>query len=261
MSQSQSQPKGKLNIVGTGPGSLSMLTESARSALRSSEFVIGNKLYLDLITEIVSDKKVILSHMGQEIARAKKAVELARSATVSIVSGGDPGVYGMASIILEIAEKEAEPVEIEVFPGISAANASAAKLGSPLSGDFVVLSLSDLLTPWKVIEARLNGAFSMRVPVVIYNPKSHSRRANFNKAMLIALAHLKSETPVGIVKNAYRGGESVKITTLGELAKDDSFVDMHSTVIVGGEESRLWLEGENVKGIITPRGYHNKYVY
>jgi precorrin-3B C17-methyltransferase len=151
-------------------------------------------------------------------------------------------------------------IEVEVVPGVTAASAAASLLGSPLSSDFMVISLSDLLTPWEHIVRRLEAAFSVGVPVVLYNPKSNRRPENLSAALQIALKHLPPNTPIGIVKDAYRDGEEVKITTLEALASDDSFVDMHSTVIVGGMESRVWRNSD-AEWIITPRGYDRKYVY
>lgn len=262
MSQSRSQSEtGKLYIVGTGPGSVDMLTERAKAAILESEYVIGNRMYIDLLEGTLEDKKVIMSSMGKEVDRAKKAVELAKEHIVSMVSGGDAGVYGMASIVLEVMERSGVNVPYEVIAGVTAATAAASRLGSPLSSDFMVISLSDLLTPWPLIEKRIGLALEMNVPLVLYNPKSKTRKAHFKETMEKALTKLPKSTPVGIVKNAYREGEIAKITDLGSLAEDDTFVDMHSTVIIGNSESRVWKEGDDVRGIITPRGYDRKYVY
>jgi precorrin-3B C17-methyltransferase / cobalt-factor III methyltransferase len=253
--------EGLLYIVGTGPGSLKQMTADAVHAIESSEYVIGNASYLTFLAPLIGGKEVIRSAMGKEVERAVQAVELARHHVVAIVSGGDPGVYGMAGIVLEVLEKSGATISVQVVPGLTAANAAASKLGSPLSGDFCVISLSDLLTPLEVIERRLDGAFSMGVPVVLYNPKSRGRPHNFAAAIGIAKKHLPDTTPLAIVKNAYREGEEIIITTLGDATSKEEFVDMHSTVIIGCMESRLWRMGNNVKGIITPRGYHRKYVY
>jgi precorrin-3B C17-methyltransferase len=252
--------KGKLFIIGTGPGSEDQLTPAAANAISRSEYVLGNGTYLEMLAPLLEGKKVIKSGMGREIERAKKSLELSQDHFVSMVSGGDPGIYGMASIVLEIAEASGSTVDIEIIPGITSASASAALLGSPLSGDFVVISLSDLLTPWEIIQDRLTHAFSMGVPVVIYNPRSNGRPYNFKNAMDIALKVKAPDTPVGIVKNAFRDGERVFITTLKKIHDDHDEVDMHSTVIVGGEGSRIW-RSDNGERIITPRGYHRKYDY
>ena len=253
--------RGKLAIVGIGPGDHGQLTGRAREVLDQAEYVIGNDTYLAQLGPLIAGKKVITSSMGKEVERARRSIELAREAPVAMVSGGDAGIYGMAGIVLEILEREGADIPWEVVPGITASQAAASILGSPLSGDFATLSLSDLLTPLEVIERRLHAAFSMGVPVVLYNPKSRGRPHNFARAMEIAGEYRSPETPVGIVRNACREGEEVVITILGEIAEVEGRVDMHTTVIVGGEETRLWRMGEDVKGIITPRGYHRKYVY
>jgi precorrin-3B C17-methyltransferase len=199
--------------------------------------------------------------MGKEVERAQQAIALAETSVVAIVSGGDPGVYGMASIVLEVLERSGQDIPVEIIPGITAANAAASRVGSPLSGDFAVISLSDLLTPMDVIEARLDAVFSVGVPVVLYNPRSRGRPHNFSRAVEIAGRHLPAETPVAIVRNAFRDGEEVLITTLGDIGSSVDRVDMHSTVIIGGRETRFWKAGNRIRGIITPRGYDRKYVY
>lgn len=252
---------GILYIVGSGPGVPEQMTVRALAAIREAEYIIGNESYLTPLSAILDGKKVIRSGMGKEVERARHAVELARDHVVTMVSGGDPGVYGMASIVLEVADHAASTARIEVIPGVTAATAAASRLGSPLSGDFAVISLSDLLTPMEVIEMRLGHAFAMGIPVVLYNPRSRGRPHNFARAMEIAAQHCAPGTPVGLVKNAFREQEEVTITTLGDVTSIEDTVDMHSAVIIGGEESRIWKVGENVRGIITPRGYHRKYLY
>ena len=237
------------------------MTHDAIAAIESSEYIIGNSSYLLALAPFLEGKEVIRSSMGKEVERAQQAVDLARSHVVAMVSGGDPGVYGMASIVLEVLERSGSEIEVKILPGVTAANAAASRVGSPLSGDFCVISLSDLLTPLPVIEQRLRAAFSMGIPVVLYNPKSRGRPHNLSLALGIAQEHHAPGTPVAIVKNAYREGEEVILTTLGEAPGIVDLVDMHSTVIIGGSESRLWRMDEHVKGIITPRGYHRKYVY
>jgi precorrin-3B C17-methyltransferase len=239
--------RGKLYLIGTGPGDPSMLTERARTALAESEYILGNGVYLDLLGPLVTGKQIIRSAMGQEV--------------VSLVSGGDAGIYGMASIVLEVIAGQGIEIPLEIIPGITAAQAAASRLGSPLSGDFVVISLSDLLTPWGEIEHRLEHAFAMGVPVAIYNPRSRGRPDNLKKALEIARKHLAEDVPAGIVRNAYREEEEVLVTTLSGVTENLHRVDMHSILIIGGKETKLWKRGSDVKGIITPRGYHRKYTY
>jgi precorrin-3B C17-methyltransferase len=253
--------KGGLAIVGLGPGRREYMTPRALKAIAAADYVIGNASYLDPLEPLLTGKTVIRSSMGKEVERAQQAIKLARSHAVAIVSGGDAGVYGMAGIVLEVLEHSGADIEVEVIPGVTAANAAASRVGSPLSGDFAVLSLSDLLTPLEVIEQRLDAMFSIGIPVVLYNPKSRGRPHNFLRAIEHARKYLGPETPVAIVRNALRDDEEVIITTLAGVENVENAVDMHTTVIIGGKESRIWRRGEDVKGIITPRGYHHKYVY
>ncbi|MCK9591537.1 MAG: precorrin-3B C(17)-methyltransferase [Methanoregula sp.] len=252
---------GSLAIVGLGPGLREYITPRALKVIAGADYVIGNALYLDPLEPLLSGKTVIRSSMGKEVERAQQAIDLAFSHTVAIVSGGDAGVYGMASIVLEVLEHSGADIDVEVIPGITAANAAASRIGSPLSGDFAVISLSDLLTPLEVIERRLDAVFSVGIPVVLYNPKSQGRPHNFALAIAHARKYLGAETPIAIIRNALREGEEVIVTTLAGVEKVEKAVDMHTTVIIGGKESRIWRMGEDVKGIITPRGYHHKYVY
>lgn len=253
MSQSQSQ--GKLYIVGIGPGAVEHLTKKAHEALLGSEYVIGNGTYLDQIASVIKNAEIIRSGMGGEVERARKAVELAKDHVVSIISGGDANVYGMAGLVFEVAEKAGD-IEIEVIPGVTAISAAASLLGAPLVNDFAVISLSDLLTPIEMIERRLASAVEADFVIAIYNPKSRSRRENFGKAIEIIRKFRNDETPVGIVKNATREGETVIATTLGRVMEYNDVIDMSTIVLIGNSESRLWNNR-----IITPRGYQRKYEY
>jgi len=256
----------KLYIVSIGPGRTDLMTVAAQKAILESEYVIGNTTYLDQIGPLLPGKKIITSSMGEEITRARHALELASAGnTVSIISGGDAGVYGMAGIVLEIAEKECAGADdadadagtrIQVIPGVTAANAAASILGSPITSDFASISLSDLLTPWEDIEKRISGAAASDFVIVLYNPKSRNRNTNFARCIEIVKRHRSGSAPVGLVKNAYRDGERAVVATLERVLDYDDFVDMHTTVIIGNSESRIW--GER---IITPRGYHRKYDY
>jgi precorrin-3B C17-methyltransferase len=253
--------QGSLAIVGIGPGKREYMTIRALKAVAAADFVLGHSSYLEPLQPLLAGKQVIASSMGKEVERAKQAIELARSHAVAIVSGGDAGIYGMASIVLEVLEHSGEVIDVEVIPGVTAANAAASRAGSPLSGDFAVISLSDLLTPLEVIEKRLDALFSVGIPVVLYNPRSRGRPHNFAIAVERARNYLAGTTPVAIVRNALRDDEETIITTLAEIEASVEKIDMHTTVIIGGGESRIWRMGDNVKGIITPRGYHRKYVY
>ncbi len=253
MSLSRSQ--GKLYIVGIGPGGTEHLTKKAEKVLLDSEYVIGNGTYLDQVAQVIKNKKIIRSGMGSEVERAKKAVVLSREHVVSIISGGDANVYGMAGLVFEVAEKELD-IEIEVIPGVTALSAAASLLGAPVVSDFAVISLSDLLTPVDVIERRIKSAAEADFVIAIYNPKSRSRRDNFGKAIEIIRKYRSEDIPVGIVKNATRDSETVIATTLGRIMEYNGWIDMSTLILVGNSESRLWNDK-----IITPRGYQKKYEY
>ena len=255
-------PSNGLWIVGIGPGRREYMTGRAIDVISRAEYVIGNDSYLEPLQPLLTGKQVIRSSMGKEVERAQKAIGLARSHTVAIVSGGDAGVYGMAGIVLEVLEHSGADIPVEIVPGVTAANAAASRVGSPLSGDFAVISLSDLLTPLEVIEKRLDAVFSVGIPVVIYNPRSHGRPHNLSLAIGHARKYYPATVPVAVIKNALREGESDPVvTTLGEIESVIDQIDMHTTVIIGGSESRIGRMGKNAKGIITPRGYQHKYLY
>ncbi|PKL64055.1 MAG: precorrin-3B C(17)-methyltransferase [Methanomicrobiales archaeon HGW-Methanomicrobiales-3] len=258
---SHAEGKGSLAIVGLGPGKRDYMTARALKAIAGADYVLGHAMYLEPLAPLLAGKQVISSSMGKEVDRAQQAIDLARAHAVAIVSGGDAGVYGMASIVLEVLEHDGAEIDVEIIPGVTAANAAASRAGSPLSGDFAVISLSDLLTPLEVIEKRLDAVFSVGIPVVLYNPKSRGRPHNFSLAVEHARRHLDSGTPIAIVRNALREDEKTIIITLAEIEEHEPAIDMHTTVIIGGSESRIWRMGDDVKGIITPRGYHRKYVY
>jgi precorrin-3B C17-methyltransferase len=244
-----------LYIVGIGPGAAEHLTKKAQDALIESEYVIGNGTYLDQVGGVIKNAKIIRSGMGGEVERAKKAVLLAKDHVVSIISGGDANVYGMAGLVFEVAQKS-DGIEIEVIPGVTAISAAASLLGAPLVNDFAVISLSDLLTPIEVIEQRLDSAACADFVIAIYNPKSRNRRQNFARAVEIIRKYRNDETPAGIVKNATREGETVIVTTLGRVLGYNDEIDMSTIVLIGNSESRLWNNR-----IITPRGYQKKYEY
>ncbi len=239
---------GKLTIVGLGPGGVEHLTPAARVALEASGVVVGYRTYLDLIPELLVGREVVSSGMRQEVERCREALERARAgASVALVSSGDPGIYGMAGLALELLD--GEELDVEIVPGVSAVQAAAARLGAPLMHDFAVISLSDLLTPWELIRRRLRAAAEADFVVALYNPKSHGRTTQLAEAREILLAHRPPSTPVGIVRNACRPGETVTVTDLGTLL--DHPVDMLSVVIVGNASTTVDSAGR----MVTPRGY------
>ncbi|MGD0229863.1 MAG: precorrin-3B C(17)-methyltransferase [Syntrophorhabdales bacterium] len=247
--------KGALYVVGTGPGSIDHLTPRALAAIRESDVIVGYGPYLDLLGGLIADKETVTTGMLLEIDRCERAIELsAEGRTVSVVSGGDPGIYAMAGLVLELLRKcgaSSMVRTVEIIPGISALSACAARLGAPLMHDFASISLSDRLTPWQTIEARLDAAARADFVIVLYNPRSRARDGHIRKARQIILRHRAAATPVGIVKAAMRAHEKVIVTDLDHMPLDE--IDMQTTVIVGNSKTAVW---RNL--MITPRGYENK---
>lgn len=239
---------GKIYVIGIGPGDETMMTAQAIEALRLCDVVAGYKVYIDLIRDIVATKEVIESGMRQETDRCEKCLKLAKSGkTVALVCSGDAGVYGMASPMLEIAEREGF-FDIEVIPGVTAALSGAAMLGAPIGHDFCVISLSDLLTPWEIIKKRIKLACEADLCIVLYNPASRNRSEYLKKACDVMLTILPAGRPCGYAKNIGRNKSETGICTLAELGDIDA--DMTTTVFIGN--SRTYTSGCR---LITPRGY------
>jgi precorrin-3B C17-methyltransferase len=207
---------------------------------------------------LIHDKNVLSSGMRQEVERCSKAVGLAGEGKhVAVICSGDPGIYAMAGLVFELIRGQGpgaggRDIKIEVIPGIPALSASAARLGAPLMHDFASISLSDLLTPWEVIEKRIEAAASADFVIVIYNPKSRGRPEHIKRARDIILQSRSGDTPVGIVRSATRENESIAITDLDTMLKHE--IDMQSTVIIGNSQTFVWKDR-----MVTPRGYSNKY--
>jgi len=248
------QKKGRLTVVGTGPGALDLMTPRASEALTTAEIVVGYKTYLDLVSSCLSEgQEVISSAMMQEIDRCRKALELADAGhRVALVCGGDPGIYAMAGLVYELVRETGSSSRIEVVPGIAALNSCAAILGAPLMHDFAAVSLSDLLTPWEMIEKRLQAAAMADFVTVIYNPKSKKRTAQIVRAREIMLEHRPPQTPVGIVSAATRANETVALSSLESFLEEE--IGMQSTVIIGN--SATFVHDDKM---VTPRGYGAKY--
>lgn len=239
-----------LYIVGIGPGGLNHMTYEAREALESATAIVGYKTYLDLITPLLAGKEVVSSGMLKEVERCNQALAIACSGkVVALVSSGDAGVYGMAGLALELAENLPLPPEIIIIPGVSAVQAAAAVLGAPLMHDFAVISLSDLLTPWATIQRRLQAAAAADFVIALYNPKSKGRTAQIEAARNIVMALRTAATPVGIVRNACRDGETMVVTTLEQMLQYE--IDMFSIVIIGNAATYVDQKGR----MVTPRGY------
>jgi adenosylcobyric acid synthase len=249
-----------LYIIGTGPGATCHLTDAAKLAIAVSDVIVGYDNYVELVRHLLEGKQVISTGMMQEVQRCREAIGFARAGkSVALVSGGDSGIYGMAGLVLELVEMDVRQnpdmprIDVQIIPGISAVQAAAALLGAPLMHDFAVISLSDLLTPWALIKTRLEAAARADFVVAIYNPRSKSRRTQIQEAQNILLAHRPTDTPAGIVRNACRDGQTVVVTTLGQLL--DHEIDMTSIVLIGNASSFIDAEGR----IVTPRGYAAKY--
>ena len=243
---------GKIYIVGIGPGKKENMTFRAYEAMENSDIIVGYKTYGDLVKEDYPGKEMKSSAMTKEVDRCTEVLELARQGkTVSLISSGDAGVYGMAGIMLEIAD---EDIEVEVIPGITATNAAAAIAGAPIMHDYATISLSDLLTDWELIKKRLELAAQGDFVVSIYNPKSRGRVIQIEEAREIMMKYKPKSTPVAIVRNAGREDERYILTTLDEMLNHE--IDMLTIVLIGNSNTFV----KNGK-IITPRGYEGKYDY
>ena len=249
----------KLMVVGLGPGSEAEMTGAARAALEAADVIAGYTTYVNLVKPLLPEDTVYLATgMRSEIERCCLAIAEARSGKdVAMVCCGAPGVYGMAGLIYELDAKEcaenpdASPIEIEVIPGVTAASSGAARLGAPLMQDFAVISLSDLLCSWDVIEKRLDAAALGDFAIVLYNPGSHTRTDHLRRACDIILAHRAPETVCGIVSRIGRDGQATRLLPLSELR--DTQVDMVSTVFIGNSRT-LDINGK----MVTLRGYEAK---
>ena len=241
----------KLYVIGLGPGAGQDLTGRAAQALEASDVIVGYTVYIDLIREQFGHKELRSTPMRKETERCQMALELADGGkTVAMVCSGDPGVYGMAGLCYELSPQWPE-VELEVIPGITAACGGAAVLGAPLMHDFCLVSLSDLMTPWEKIEARLRHAAQADFAIAIYNPKSHGRPYHLAKACDILLEILPETRLCGVVRNIGREGEQAELMSLRQLRDYDA--DMFCTVFIGNEMTRS-IAGK----LVTPRGYRDE---
>lgn len=236
----------KLYVVGIGPGGRGDMTFRAVNAVKNSQVIVGYTPYIEYLEELVEGKEIISTGMKGELERCKAAIESVKNGKdTAIVSTGDAGLYGMAGPILEMATD----IDVEIVPGVTAAFSAAGELGSPIMHDFCSISLSDLLTPWELIEKRIEKASEADFVITIYNPRSRGRKKHIEKAVEIMLKHKLPSTPVGIVKNSGRSGQEQFITTLDDI--DYERIDMLSVLIVGN--SKTYVENGHM---ITPRGYN-----
>jgi precorrin-3B C17-methyltransferase len=238
-----------LTVIGIGPGSEAMMTQEAIAALQEAEIVVGYKTYTHLVKPLTGDKQVIKTGMCKEIERCQTAIELAKAGhKVALISSGDAGIYGMAGLVLELVTSQQLDIEVRLVAGITASIAAASLLGAPLMHDFCHISLSDLLTPWPVIEKRIIAAASADFVICFYNPRSRGREGHLARAFELMREFTLPQTPVGVVKAAGRKKEQKWLTTFG--AMDFEPVDMTSLVIVGNKTTFV-RDGL----MITPRGY------
>ena len=248
--------RGSLAVVGIGPGDAAWRTPEASAALAQASDVVGYRLYLDLLGDMLRGKRRHAKGLGAETDRVRLALDLAAEGRdVALVSSGDAGIYGLASLVFELVDRAERPewrrLRISVAPGVSALQAAAARVGAPLGHDFAVISLSDLLTPWAQIERRLAAAARGDFVLALYNPRSQRRTRQLEAARRILLRHRRSDTPVALARNLGRAGEHVTIETLAGF--DASGVDMLTLVLIGSRSTRL-IPG-NPPRLYTPRGY------
>ncbi|MBD1866998.1 precorrin-3B C(17)-methyltransferase [Cyanobacteria bacterium FACHB-471] len=244
---------GKLWLVGTGPGQLDQITPAAQMAIAQADVVIGYTLYVELVSSLLRPGQIIEAlPITQERQRAKRAIALADwGLTVAVISSGDCGIYGMAGLVLEELRSlswDGKTPAVQVFPGITALQAAASRVGAPLMHDFCAISLSDLLTPWEVIEQRLTAAAQADFVTALYNPRSQTRTEQIAIAQQIFLKHRDPDTPVALIRSAYRQDEHITLTTLAHFL--EASIDMLTTVLIGNQSSRVYADW-----MITPRGY------
>ncbi len=241
---------GKVVVVGIGPGNYENMTIRADRALQNCDVIIGYHVYVDLVKDRYPEKEFLSTPMTKEAQRCQMAIDVAlEGKNVAMVCSGDSGIYGMAALIYELRGDRTEP-EVEVIPGLTAACSGASILGAPLTHDFAVISLSDRLTSWEKIEARLEAAAKADLSIVLYNPRSHGRPDHLRKACEILLRHLPEDRHCGVAQHIGREGENRQFFTLGELK--DADVDMFCTVFIGNEMTKM-IEGN----MVTPRGYRD----
>ncbi|SDJ92463.1 precorrin-3B C(17)-methyltransferase [Natronorubrum texcoconense] len=255
---------GQLTAVGLGPGHAEGMTERAKNALLDADHIVGYTTYIELIPDEITEQAddIYDTPMCGEVSRTEESIDRTLAGNdVAIVGSGDPNVYALAGLALEILESKgatASMVDFEVIPGVPAAQSCAARLGAPLVNDTVSVSLSDHLVPMPEIESRLHSVASENFTITIYNPWSRKRRENFQKCCEILLTHRDEDTPVGIVHGAGREDEQVMITELAELEDlgESEIIDMTTTIVVGTEDTYVWDDR-----MVTPRGYETKYDY
>lgn len=238
---------GKLYVIGIGPGGLDEMTLRAVKAIEECDIIVGYTKYIEMVKDLIKDKEIFKTGMRGEEERCREALELSKDKKVALISTGDSGIYGMAGLILEMRKDE----NVEIIPGITASSAAGSVLGAPLMHDNCNISLSDLMTPYEDIKKRVRLAAEGDFVISLYNPKSKGRPHYLRECVDIIKEFRGDGTPIAVVRNALREGESKEIFTLKDF--NDEVVDMFSIVIIGNSKSYI-KEGY----FITPRGYKIK---
>ncbi len=249
---------GWLRVIGLGPGDPALLAPAASAALSEAEDIIGYRTYIQLAGPFRDDQRVHDSDNRVELERARHAFQLAAAGRrVIVVSSGDPGVFAMATAVMEALEQAKDPawsaVDLQIIPGISAAQAAAARIGAPIGHDFCTLSLSDNLKPWSVIARRLQLAAEADLVIALYNPSSRARPHQFNEALALLREHRAPETPVILGRSIGRTDEQVIVTPLAKV--DPAQVDMRTIIIIGSSQTRIIEAAEGRPWVYTPRWY------
>lgn len=240
--------KGKIYVVGIGPGNMEDITVRAYNTLKKVDVIAGYTTYVNLVKDEFSEKEFYISGMKKEVERCEQVLEIAKSGKdVALISSGDAGIYGMAGIMIEVAEREG--YEVEVVPGVTSSIAGAALVGAPLMHDNATISLSDLLTDWDVITKRIEKASEGDFVISLYNPKSKGRTTQIVEAREIMLKYKSKDTPVALLRNIGRENENYTLTTLDEFLNYE--IDMFTIVMIGNSKTYI-LNGK----MVTPRGYH-----
>ena len=236
-------------VIGIGPGCRDLMTQEAISAMEDAEVIVGYKTYIKLVEDFIKDKEVVQNGMRKEVDRCQDAIDIAKTGKkVAVISSGDAGIYGMAGLILELITKQGLDIHVKVVPGVTASIGAAAVLGAPIMHDFCHISLSDLMTPWEVIEKRLRLAAEADFVICLYNPRSKGRSEHLAKAFKIMGEFKDGSTPVGIVKDVGREDQEKFICTFDTM--DFERVDMTTMVIIGNKSTYIHDDL-----MITPRGY------
>ena len=236
-------------VIGIGPGCRDLMTQEAISAMEDAEVIVGYKTYIKLVEDFIKDKEVVQNGMRKEVDRCQDAIDIAKTGKkVAVISSGDAGIYGMAGLILELITKQELDIPVKVVPGVTASIGAAAVLGAPIMHDFCHISLSDLLTPWEVIEKRLRLAAEADFVICLYKPRSKGRSEHLAQAFKIMGEFKDGSTPVGIVKDVGREDQEKFICTFDTM--DFERVDMTTMVIIGNKSTYIHDDL-----MITPRGY------